>query len=157
MSVRYFRLTLVARLDRYAAAATVPRGQTTQSRTLSSSTIFLPRTDIPSLSPGPSFNTTTEDGCSPLQFGKPTRSSTMITVPSQTNSQYWAEVGPSPPRIFPGVVQERSRRGSIRQANVAERANDPTIARVGGALSPAPSEQDGNTVHTTTSIVSDSE
>ena len=68
--------------------------------------------------------------------GQPARS------PSKSKALYWADSG-SQPKIFPGIVHERTRRSSIRQGSGSEKdaepVNDVTKARGTGQMAP-----DGN-------------
>ena len=54
------------------------------------------------------------------------RSSSMITSPSQVNGTFWIDGTPPPPRMFPGVVHERTRRRSLRQGSSSEKDANTT-------------------------------
>ena len=45
----------------------------------------------------------------------------MIVSPSQVKGTSWIDGTPPPPRMFPGVVHERTRRGSLRQGSSSEK------------------------------------
>lgn len=62
----------------------------------------------------------------PSRDGKPSRSPSMIMTPGGSTSFPWADgishmhIGSAEPRIFPGVVHERTRRNSLRQGAGSE-------------------------------------
>lgn len=78
---------------------------------------------------------------------RPVRYSSMILSPS--NSTYWTDVTPPPPKIFPGVVHERTRRGSVRQGSNSEKDLDHSTINRAGAPRPIPLEQDEKSLHDT--------
>ena len=57
-------------------------------------------------------------------------------------SPSWIDGAPPQRRIFPGVVHERTRRGSVRQGSSSEKDVD-----AGGVLRPLPFEQDVKGLH----------
>lgn len=73
---------------------------------------------------------------------RPARSSSMIMSPSQANGTSWIDGTPPSPRIFPGVVHERTRRGSLRQGSSSEKEIDATNVNVATALRSLPCEKD---------------
>ena len=58
----------------------------------------------------------------------------MIMPSSQANGTSWIDGTPPPPRIFPGVVHERTRRGSLRQGSSSER--DANVTNVASMVAP---------------------
>ena len=73
---------------------------------------------------------------------RPARSSSIIMSPSPANSTSWIDGTPPPPRIFPGVVHERTRRGSLRKGSSSEKDADATNLNVKTALRSLPREKD---------------
>lgn len=142
-------LTLVSRLERYAAASPPAQAITTRikappspaaathsSQTKSSRTTRIPASysnaDVRSLD----LQRTGRD------HSRPVRSSSMIVSPSQANGASWIDGMPPPPRIFPGVVHERTRRGSLRQGSSSEKDADATNINATTELKPLPWGQD---------------
>lgn len=80
--------------------------------------------------------------CTERDHSRSARSSSIIVSPSQTNGTSWIEGTPPPPRMFPGVVHERTRRGSLRQGSSSEK--DPNSTVINSTTVPRPSalEQD---------------
>lgn len=79
-------------------------------------------------------------------YSTPKRSSSFILPPSCT-----VDGNVPQPRMFPGVVHERNRRGSIRQGSSSEKDADvsSTASAAGGSVRPVSSDQDGKGVHET--------
>ncbi|KAL6720714.1 AMP deaminase [Lecanora helva] len=106
-------------LDRYAAAFASTRMPPSPRAAISSATntqsqprtpMSQSNTDLKSLNLAPAKSAL-----------KPSsRSSTMKSSSSQSNLAYWTDAAPHPP-LFPGVVHERSRRGSLRQGSGSEK------------------------------------
>lgn len=72
----------------------------------------------------------------------PAGSATILAPPSQANATQGFDRAHPPLRIFPGVVHERTRRGSLRQSSMSEKDAD-----TGGTTSmPLPTKQDGKFV-----------
>ena len=115
----FILLTLYIRLDQYAAALGPSKAP-----------VHLHTTDSTSLHPtsdgkGPTPLKTTDPNTPNVNLTKqptkmPARVSSTIGSPTQANANYWTTITPSPPRIFPGVVHERTRRGSLRKGNSSE-------------------------------------
>ena len=63
---------------------------------------------------------------------KLSRSSSLVTSPAKTHNAYGISHSPTvaQPRIFPGIVHERHRRGSIRQGSGSETDGD-SITTIG--------------------------
>lgn len=80
---------------------------------------------------------------------RPARSASMIMSPSQANAASWIDGMPPPPRIFPGVVHERTRRGSLRQGSSSEKDADATNVSAITAPKPLPWGQDDKDLQTT--------
>ena len=70
------------------------------------------------------------------------KSSSVLTSPSQANSPAWIDGTSPPPRMFPGVVHERTRRGSLRQGSHSEKDMITTNLNITTAPRPLPWEQD---------------
>ena len=73
---------------------------------------------------------------------RPARSSSVIISPSQANGTSWVDSQPPPPRMFPGVVHERTRRGSLRKGSSSEKDATATNFNVTIAPRSLPWEQD---------------
>ncbi len=125
---RWASLTPRARLDRYAAAfgpgvqmRTPVKAPSSPSTAMHSATNLPPRSRIPN-----SQSNSDVKNFDGQQVGQTSsklpRSSSMIISPSQAHgASYWNEGIPPPPRIFPGVVHERTRRGSVRHGSSSEK------------------------------------
>ena len=72
-----------------------------------------------------------------LEEPRPGRSSSMIfaPAPATSNSHYWHEQA-AEPRIFPGLVHERARRGSLRRESGSEYDSDAHLMQPRGAVEP---------------------
>jgi len=126
--IKWSRLTPGTRLDRYAEAF-APHPQTRTPVQASSSFLAGLRSanNIPSRSRDQtSYSNADIKSVGLQQTGKvPSklpRSSSMSMSPSQAyGASYWTEGIPPSPRIFPGVVHERTRRGSVRYGSSSEK------------------------------------
>ena len=65
----------------------------------------------------------------------------MIVPPSQADGTSWIDGTPPPPRIFPGVVHARTRRGSLRQGSSSEKDANCMNPNVTTVPRPSPGEQ----------------
>ena len=124
-------LILVPRLERYAAAFPAAQVISTPTKApLSPAVEMHPRQGNPSRAAHlPYYNAevrnlelqrTGRDG------SRLARSSSMITSPSQINGTSWIDGTPPPPRMFPGVVHERTRRRSLLQGSISEKDANTT-------------------------------
>ena len=131
-------LTPHPRLEKYASASTTPQLQAPASpRLVMHSSTHLPtRTRIPASYSNSDVRGLDTQRARQSPSKPPARSSSMITSTS------WIDGAPSQPRIFPGVVHERTRRGSVRQGSSSEKDVD-----AGGVLRPLPFEQDVKGLH----------
>ena len=66
--------------------------------------------------------------------------------PSQVNGTSWIDGTPPPPRMFPGVVHERTRRKSLRQGSNSEKDANATHVDVTPVPRLVTSEQDDKDV-----------
>lgn len=69
----------------------------------------------------------------PQEDGRPGRSSSMILSRAATNNPYWHDQSVEP-RIFPGLVHEQTRRGSLKRESGSEYDSD--IIATGGLGGP---------------------
>ena len=83
------------------------------------------------------------------------RSSSMVTSPSQVSGTSWIDGTPPPPRMFPGVVHERTRRRSLRQGSNSEKDANTTNVDVTTVPRLLTSEQDDKEVQKTVAEESD--
>lgn len=150
-------LTGQDRLDRYAAASATSDSQPSPIPTSSFRGAEMhPVKILPLRSQAPTSNPTSNPNVEAKPFeterakrspGIINRSSSMLMSPSQKNLAYWADIAPSNPRIFPGVVHERSRKGSMRQGSKSEKDLEASSSSIGGAQPPLLSEQDESGVY----------
>lgn len=126
--IKWSRLTLRTRLDRYAEAfAPHPRTRTPVQASSASLAGLRSASNIPLRS----RNQTSYSNADVKTFGlqqtgqvpsKLPRSSSTSMSPSQAyGASYWTEGNPPSPRIFPGVVHERTRRGSVIYGSSSEK------------------------------------
>ena len=78
--------------------------------------------------------------------GRLARSSSVVTSPSQVNGTSWIDGTPPPPRMFPGVVHERTRRKSVRQGSNSEKDANATHVDITPVPRLLTSEQDDKDV-----------
>jgi len=66
-----------------------------------------------------------------------------VSSPTIVNGSYWVKANgvSAPPKIFPGIVHERTRRGSLRQGSTSEKWDDGSSASIAGRK-PLSIEQD---------------
>ena len=118
-------LILRIRLERYVAASAQSRVSTTwvQKRPTPSTTMqSLTNAASPALQPISNSDTDLKN----IDRGRIIQSSNSpipllptSVSPSQASPSYWT--APPPPRIFPGVVHQRARKGSMRQGSASEK------------------------------------
>lgn len=121
-------LTLVLRLERYAAAFAPTQAMTTPFKAPRSpaAAMHTSQAKCTRAAPIPGSYSNADVRSLDLQrtgrdHSRPARSSSMIMSPSQANGTSWIDGAPPPPRMFPGVVHERTRRGSLRQGSSLEK------------------------------------
>lgn len=137
------------RLERYAAAFTPAQTVTSLIRAppTSATATHSTQTRSPRAAPTPAaysnadvrsvdFHRTGRD------HNRPARSLSMIMSSSQANGTSWIDGTSPPPRMFPGVVHERTRRGSLRQGSNSEKDANATYLNVATAPRPLLWEQD---------------
>ena len=116
-------LTLVSRLERYAAAFGLAQAVT--SPTKAPTAMHSSQTRSSRAPPTPACHSHADvrglDMRAARDHSTPARSSSVIMSPSQANGTSWVDSPPPPPRMFPGVVQERNRRGSLRKGSTSEK------------------------------------
>lgn len=142
-------LTLLSRLERYAAAFSPSRTIVTPAQAPPSSAAAMHSSQTNS----------SRTGCIPACYCKAdvrnldlqhtgrdhvVRSSSIIVSPTQVHSKSWIDGTPPPPKIFPGVVHERIRRGSLRQGSISEKDANATSVNVTSAPKSLPLEQEEN-------------
>lgn len=142
-------LILILRLERYAAAYTPAQVATTPIRAPRSPATAMLSTLTRSSHAGPMSVPYSNADVRSLELqrtgrdhSRPATSSSMIMSPTQANSTSWIDGTSQPPRMFPGVVHERTRRGSLRQGSSSEKDANATNAKATTAPRPLPWEQD---------------
>ena len=142
-------LTLVSRLERYAAASLPAQAVTAPTKAIPSpatSAAAHSSQTCPSRAPRmPASYSNADVRSLDLQrtgreHSRPVRSASMIMSPSQANGTSWIDGMPPPPRMFPGVVHERTRRGSLRQGSSSEK--DAMVTNVNFMIAPRPFPQE---------------
>ena len=142
-------LTLVPRLERYAAAFPPAQATTTPIKAPPSPAAAMHSSQTNPLRASRMVVSHSNADVRSLDLqrigrdhSRPARSSSMITSPLQVNGTSWIDGTPPPPRMFPGVVHERTRRGSLRQTSISEKDADATNVNFTKAPRPLLSEQD---------------
>ncbi len=142
-------LTLILRLERYAAAFVPSQMMTTPMKAPSPPAAAMHSSQTnPSRAARIPASYPNADGRSldsqrtGRNHSRPARSSSLVISPPQANGTAWIDGTPPPPRIFPGVVHERTRRGSLRQGSSSEKDVNATNINVTTAPRPLPCEQD---------------
>ena len=128
-------LTLSSRLERYAAAsASVQPGQAVTPPTKSPTALRSSQSRSSRAPPTPAYYSNADARALDLRPGRdhsrPARSSSVIMSPSQAIGTSWVDSPPPPPRMFPGVVHERTRRGSLRKGCSSEKDATATNSNV---------------------------
>ena len=136
-------LTLVSRLERYAAAFLPAQTVTAPTKALpppaAAATAHSTQTYPSRATRMPASYSNADVRSLDIQrtgreHTRPVRSSSMIMSPSQANGTSWIDGTPPPPRMFPGVVHERTRRGSLRQGSTSEK--DANVTNVNSMVAP---------------------
>ena len=81
---------------------------------------------------------------------KPSKPTLLTFSATQSAGAYWLDATNSTPptRMFPGIVHERTRRGSIRRGSSSDKDTDASVIVGAGASSrPLPSEFDKDWCH----------
>lgn len=125
---------LFSRIDRYTEVPTPVQAAPFTLEPQSSSSLMLTSHPSPAklarLS-GSHSNIDMQNG--PQEDSRPGRSSSMILSRVATNSPYWHDQSVEP-RIFPGLVHERTRRGSMKRESGSE--YDADVIVTGGLGGP---------------------
>lgn len=76
------------------------------------------------------------------------RSPSMVLSQSKSNSMYRVDDSPQP-KIFPGIVHERARRGSVRQGSSSEKDSDISLGLPVAGPRPTSSSENENGTYVT--------